>query len=246
MQYQVFSREEQVGQAAATLFAAQLLRKPTTVFGFATGSTPIPMYRQLVRWYEEGVLDFSYAHSFNLDEYCGLPADHPQSYHYFMRENLFGGINMPAAHIHVPNGNPKQQDDAGWAAEGEAYDMAIAEAGGIDIQLLSIGANGHIGFNEPDEVFIRDTHRIKLTQATIDSNVRFFDSEDEMPKTALTMGIGSIMRAREIVMVITGPNKADIVHQMMHSEINPKIPATILHAHPNVRVLLDEAAASKL
>ncbi len=239
MQVHVFKNAAQVGQATATLIAAQLLQKPESVLGLATGSTPIPTYQNLIAMYKAGALDFSRATSYNLDEYVGLSPDHPCSYHYFMQENLFGHVNMRPESIHIPEGD----DEAKGAA---AYDDAIAAAGGIDVQLLGIGRNGHIGFNEPGDRFIYGCHKVQLSASTIDANKRFFDSEADVPRYAVSLGIGSIMQARQVLLIATGADKAEAVRRAVEGDVDPQWQASILRNHPNVIFLLDEDAASLL
>lgn len=235
----VFETTEQVAQAAAALFAAQLLRKPDSVLGLATGSTPVETYRELARLHREGVLDFSKARSFNLDEYVGLPASHPESYISFMKRNLFDSVNFRESRL--PNGLAKN-----LKRECAAYDRAIQEAGGVDLQLLGIGNNGHIGFNEPADQFTYGTNLTTLTDSTIKANRRFFDSEDQVPRQALSMGIGTIMAARCILLLALGEAKAGVVAQMVKGDVTPRVPASILRTHPEVTVLLDRAAAARL
>lgn len=241
MQIHVYDHAQQVGQAAATLLAAQLISKPNSVLGLATGSTPIPTYQALISLYKAGVVDFSSASSFNLDEYVGLPAGHPCSYHSFMREQLFDHVNMPADHIHIPDGNAADPQ-----TECARYDQAITAAGGIDMQVLGIGRNGHIGFNEPDDHFTYETHVITLTDSTIDANTRFFNNRDEVPRHAISMGVGNIMKAKTVVLVANGEDKAQAIHDTVKGDITPNVPASILRCHPNCLIFVDEAAASKL
>ena len=238
MKIHVYDGEQQACRAAAFLFAAQLTKKPDSVLGLATGSTPVPCYADLVAFYKQGLLDFSAVVTFNLDEYCQIPLDHPCSYHRFMQENLFGHVNIPRENIHIPA-------DTG-ADAGKRYDEAIEAAGGIDLQLLGIGGNGHIGFNEPAEQFTYPTNAVTLTQDTIDANKRFFASEKEVPRRALSMGIGTIMSAKSILLIALGENKAPVVRGMVQGEITPRLPASILRAHPAVTVLLDKGAGSLL
>ena len=236
-----FDTPAQVGQAAAVLLNAQLLKKPESVLGLATGSTPIPTYEQLIAMYNQGVADFSKAVSYNLDEYVGIAIDHECSYHRFMDDNLFNHVNMRRDAIHVPDGLAEDLD-----AAAKAYDEAIDAAGGIDIQVLGIGRNGHIGFNEPGEEFVYGCHVVDLTADTIDANKRFFDSADDVPRQAVSLGIGSIMKAKQILLIATGKDKAHAVNMMINDAISPRVPATILRTHPNVIVLLDKDAASEL
>ncbi len=241
MQAHIFKNAHQVGQAAATIIAAQLLRKPDSILGLATGSSPIPTYRALVAMHQAGVLDFSRAVSFNLDEYVGIDPDHVCSYHRFMQDNLFSHVNIAPANVHIPDGNAPDLD-----AAARAYDEAILAAGGIDLQLLGIGRNGHIGFNEPDEHFVYGCHVVRLSESTIEANKRFFDSADDVPRSAVSLGIGSIMQARQVLLIATGEDKAEAVRQAMTADVSPQWQASILRAHPDVVFLLDEAAASRL
>lgn len=239
MKVQVFDNAEQVGQAAATLFAAQVLRKPESVLGLATGSSPIGCYQQLIAWHKAGILDFSKCVSYNLDEYCGLPETHECSYHAFMQDQLFHAINMKETH--VPNGNAQD-----LAAECKRYDAAIEAAGGIDMQLLGIGHNGHIGFNEPNTHFVYGTQIVNLAQSTIQANRRFFESEADVPRQAISLGIGGIMNAKEVVLIAMGEDKAKAIASMVHGEVDPMVPASVLRLHPHVTVLIDRGAAKLL
>lgn len=241
MQVRIFSNAAQVGQAAATLIAAQILRKPDCVLGLATGSTPIPTYQALVKMYQDGLLDFSKTISYNLDEYVGIDHKHPCSYHAFMQENLFDHVNIRPENTHVPDGNADNID-----ASALAYDKAIVEAGGIDLQLLGIGRNAHIGFNEPGTNFVYDCHKVALTDSTIDANKRFFDSIDDVPRYAVSLGIGTIMQAKQVLLLATGADKAEAVRRALEEDVSPMWQASILRTHPDVVFMLDEAAASKL
>jgi len=241
MEIKVFDSVQKVGQAAAMIFAAQLMKNPRSVLGLATGSTPIPTYQQLIALYQEGLVDFSQAQSYNLDEYCGLSHEHVCSYYYFMHEQLFDHINIAKDAVHVPSGMAQDFD-----AECKGYDAAIAKAGGVDLQLLGIGRNGHIAFNEPDACFTHGTHVVSLTKSTIQANRRFFDSEDQVPTRAITMGVGSIMAARQILLLATGEDKAEAIRDTVKGDITPQVQASILRTHPNVVVLLDREAASLL
>lgn len=238
---EVFESEKSLGERAAEIMAAQLKEKPDSVLGLATGSSPLPLYQALVEMYQRGEVDFKDAASFNLDEYVGLDRDNPQSYYYFMQDNLFKYVNMPQERIHVPYGMAENIEE-----ELRAYDKAIEEAGGIDIQVLGIGGNGHIAFNEPAESFSRGTGIIDLTEDTINANKRFFESADQVPRQALSMGIKNIMHARKIILIATGEAKAKAVYQMINGVIAPSCPATALQMHQNVIVLLDQAAAKLL
>lgn len=235
----VFEKAEQASVAAAQLFAAEILRNPGAVLGLATGSTPVNTYQELIRLYQEGVLDFSQCVGFNLDEYVGVAPNHPASYRRYMDEQLFEHINM--LETYVPRG-----DTADHAEECRRYDQLIDEHGGIDIQFLGLGTNGHIGFNEPGDVFVLGTHIVDLTESTIQANKRFFDSEQDVPRQAISLGSGGIMRARKIVLVAYGEGKAEAVKHIVTGEIDPKWQGSILRVHPDVTLMLDEAAASLL
>ena len=241
MRIQIFDSPDQVGQAAATLLGAQILRKPDSVLGLATGASPIPIYEALARQYEQGVLDFSRVTTFNLDEYIGLTGEHPQSYRYFMEQHLFRRVNVRPEATHVPNGCA-----ADMLAEAAAYDEAIRQAGGLDVQLLGIGRNGHIGFNEPGDCFISECHVVDLSESTIAANARFFASEAEVPRQAISLGIGRIMEARQVLLVATGERKAEAIARTVRGDITPRVQASILQAHPDVLLLLDRAAAGDI
>jgi len=241
MKVQVYKNEKEIGKAAAKLFAAKIIVKPDCVLGFATGSTPLPTYETLIELNKQGVIDFSSVRTFNLDEYVGISRSHKQSYYRFMFDNLFSKVNINKDNVQVPN--PVSDDLEKDCAD---YDKAIEEVGGIDLQLLGIGSNGHIAFNEPGSTFKFGTNIVTLTENTINDNKRFFNSIDEVPKTAMSMGIGSIMMAKEIVMVVTGKNKAKAVKAMIEGDIDPMCPASVLKLHRSVTVLLDEEAASLL
>ena len=241
MQIHLYDTAAQVGQAAAILIAAQMMQKPDSVLGLATGSSPIPTYRQLIAWHKEGVLDFSRAITFNLDEYVGISATHPASYRTFMKEHLFSHVNIPRENIHVPDGGVRNLQK-----ECSDYDTAISRAGGIDIQLLGIGRNGHIGFNEPHEQFVYGCHVVNLTQSTIEANRRFFGPGEEVPKQAISLGVGSIMNSRRVVLIATGADKAQAIRRAIREDVNPQVQASILRTHRDVVFLLDRAAAGML
>lgn len=230
---------DELSRKAANVIAAQVIVKPRSVLGLATGSSPVGLYKELVARYKLGDLDFSGIRSWNLDEYVGLTPDHDQSYHYFMYDNLFNHVNARPENIHVPNGLWKNPE-----ADCAAYDAEIVEAGGVDLQLLGMGTNGHIGFNEPDEVFTRGTHIVDLAETTINDNKRFFASAADVPKQAFSMGIGTIMCARKILVVVSGENKAQAVKNACFGPITPKVPGSILQLHPDVTMVCDEAALS--
>lgn len=230
-----------MSRKAANIISAQVIMKPFCVLGLATGSTPIGTYRQLIEWYEKGDLDFAHVTSVNLDEYKGLSGDNDQSYRYFMNHNFFSHINIPMERTFVPNGLEKNSD-----AACAAYNEIIRSCGGIDLQLLGLGHNGHIGFNEPGEAFEKETHCVDLTESTIEANKRFFEKEEDVPRQAYTMGIKNIMQARKILLVVSGEDKADILAQVLEGPITPQVPASILQLHNDVTVVADEAALSKL
>lgn len=230
---------DDMSNKAADIIAAQIILKPDSVLGLATGSSPIGAYQSLVSRYEAGALDFADITSFNLDEYVGLEQTHDQSYRYFMEDNLFSKVNIDSKNVNFLNGMAL---DA--IAECQRYESAIEEKGGIDLQLLGIGHNGHIAFNEPSDAFVKNTFKVELTQRTIEANTRFFASESEVPRFALTMGIGPIMRARSIVVVVSGSDKAEAVRDALSGPITPKVPASILQLHEHVVIVGDEDALS--
>ena len=230
-----------MSRKAANIISAQVIMKPDCVLGLATGSTPIGLYQQLVAWYEKGDLDFSEVRTVNLDEYKGLSRENDQSYYYFMHHNLFDHVNLPAENSHLPNGMEPDSDK-----ECRRYSELIRSMGGVDLQLLGIGHNGHIGFNEPGDAFDNDVHCVNLTQSTIEANKRFFASADNVPKQAYTMGIKTIMQAKKILIVASGEDKADIVRDAFFGPITPKVPASVLQLHNDVTLVADEAALSKI
>jgi glucosamine-6-phosphate deaminase len=215
--------------------------KPDCVLGLATGSTPIGMYKELVKLNKEGKVDFSRVKSVNLDEYIGLDSENPQSYKYFMNENLFKHININKENTFVPNGMSENIDE-----ECRWYDRNIKELGGIDLQVLGIGHNGHIGFNEPSEFLQLGTHLTDLDEETIKANSRFFSSIEDVPTQAVTMGLGGIMRAKKIVLLASGEEKAAIIAKLAEGRISTSIPASILQVHSNVLVIIDEKAGAFL
>ena len=235
MEFHVYESARAACEAAGVLLAAQITRKGDSVLGLATGSTPILAYEMLVQWYERGVIDFDRIRTFNLDEYVGIDHKNPLSYHAFMQEHLFGKVNLRAENVHLPSGRS--------AMAGAAYDEKIRSAGGIDIQLLGIGRNGHIGFNEPAEEFTYGTHIVTLAKDTIEANARFFRSADEVPRQAISMGIGNIMAAKCVVLVATGENKAEAVYNTIRGPITPHVPASILQLHPCCVILADREAS---
>lgn len=232
---------ESLSKKAAILIQSQLMWKADSVLGLATGSTPVGLYEQLIVLYKEGNIDFSQVTTFNLDEYLGLPKEDEQSYYTFMRNNLFDHVNVREDHIHIPNGLADDFD-----AECLSYEASILSYGGLDLQILGIGHNGHIGFNEPNVEFEANTHIVSLDEETIEANKRFFDSIDDVPKQAISMGIKTIMKSKKIILMASGEGKADIISQLVKDDIKPDLPASVLHLHDNVIILIDEAAASKL
>lgn len=231
-----------MSKKAAQIFAEEIRRKPNLVLGLATGSTPVGTYQELIRMHNEEGLDFSKVVSFNLDEYYGLTPDNPQSYNYFMFENLFNKINIKRENIHIPDGTAS--DIENYCKE---YDSQIEKFGGIDLQLLGIGVNGHIGFNEPADELIVGTHLTDLTEDTIKANSRFFDSIDQVPTKAITMGLGSIMKAKKILLLASGKSKAPIIAKLLKDGVvTTKNPSSFLLLHPNTTIILDEDAASEI
>lgn len=230
-----------LSRKAANIISAQVLLKPDCVLGLATGSTPIGAYKQLIEWYNQGDLDFSETKSVNLDEYRGLTKDNDQSYYYFMYNNLFKHININMDNTNVPDGTEPDSDK-----ECSRYEKVIENYGGIDLQLLGLGHNGHIGFNEPDKEFPKTTHCVDLTESTIEANKRFFASIDDVPRQAYTMGIGTIMKAKKILLVVSGEDKAQILYDVLRGPVTPDVPASVLQLHSDVVVVADEAAMSKL
>lgn len=230
-----------MSRKAANIISAQVIMKPNCVLGLATGSTPIGTYDQLVEWYNKGDLDFSEVTTVNLDEYKGLPRTNDQSYYYFMHQHLFDRVNIDPERTNVPNGmEPDAEKECG------RYEERIRSLGGVDLQLLGLGHNGHIGFNEPGEAFEKETHCVDLTESTIEANKRFFASADDVPKQAYTMGIKTIMQAKKILIVVNGENKADIVERAFFGPVTPEVPASILQLHNDVTLVGDEAALAKI
>lgn len=232
---------DDMGRKAANIISAQVILKHDSVLGLATGSTVEGIYKQLIVQNQNGDVDFSGVHSVNLDEYVGLDGDHDQSYRYFMDFNLFSKINIRKRNTHVPNGMAVDVE-----AECSRYEALIKELGGIDLQLLGLGHNGHIGFNEPDDNFPLLTHRVKLKESTIKANARFFGKENQVPKEAITMGIRSIMQAKRIMLCVSGSAKAKILEQVLAGPVTPAVPGSILQLHPNLTVVADQEALSQL
>ena len=241
MKFYIGKNYDEMSRIAANILSAQVTMKPDCVLGLATGSTPIGTYKVLIERCAKGDLDFSQVKSINLDEYVGLSGEHDQSYRYFMNTNLFDHINIDKANTNVPNGLAEDVD-----AECERYNDVIHTLGPIDVQVLGMGHNGHIGFNEPADHFPLETHKVDLAQTTIDANARFFASADEVPRQALTMGIKTIMQAKKVLVVANGKGKAEIVKKAFTGPVTPEVPASILQMHPDVVVVLDEEAASLL
>ncbi|MFA7636883.1 MAG: glucosamine-6-phosphate deaminase [Monoglobales bacterium] len=233
----VFDNYTQLSHAAAEFVAAEINSKPKFVLGLPTGETPVGMYKNLSEMYKEGKVDFANVTTFNLDEYLGLKRSHNQSYWYFMNKNLYSNVNLKEENINIPNGTAPDMD-----LETKSYDKKIEDMGGLDLMVLGIGPNGHIGFNEPGNYLIAPTHIVKLTEATIDANARFFTSRDEVPKKAVTMGVGNIMKAKKILMLISGENKRAVAKALNNGIVTPENPATMLLMHPDVTVLIDKDA----
>lgn len=232
---------EEMSQKAAQMIAGQINLKPNSILGLATGSTPEGMYKELREMYDRNLVDFSQVSSFNLDEYYQLPKENDQSYDYFMRQHLFDHVNIKRENVNLPNGMTDNVEE-----ECTSYDKRIAQAGGIDIQVLGIGHNAHIGFNEPSSNFEAGTNLVDLKESTIEANSRYFASADEVPKKALTMGIGSIMKSKKILLLASGEGKAEAIYKTVCKEVTPEVPGSILQFHSDVVLIIDEAAASKL
>ncbi|MDU5109171.1 MAG: glucosamine-6-phosphate deaminase [Clostridium sp.] len=232
---------EELSKVAANEMAETIKNNPKAILGLATGGSPIGMYNELIRMNKEGEIDFSTITTVNLDEYIGLSGEHTQSYRYFMNDNLFNHINIDKKNTYVPNGLAENVEE-----ECKNYDAKIADLGGTDVQLLGIGNNGHIAFNEPDQELVAGTHLTGLTEDTIKANARFFNSIDEVPKTALTMGLGGIMKSKKIIVIASGEGKAEAVKAMVNGKISTNMPASMLQMHRDVVVIVDEAAAKLL
>ncbi|HUX00614.1 MAG TPA: glucosamine-6-phosphate deaminase [Phycisphaerae bacterium] len=230
-----------LSRKAAAVVADTVRAKPKAVLGFATGSSPLGLYKELIRLHKEEGLDFSKVTTFNLDEYVGLPADHPQSYWHFMHENLFNHINVPKKKVHVPAGTSK--DHAAFCAQ---YEKWIQEAGDIDVQILGIGSDGHIAFNEPGSSLGSRTRVVTLTEQTIDDNARFFEKRDDVPRHAISMGVGTVLEARKLVMVVNGKSKAPALAAAIEGPVTCMITASALQLHPDPIVFADEEAAGQL
>ncbi|MBS4969006.1 MAG: glucosamine-6-phosphate deaminase [Lacrimispora saccharolytica] len=232
---------EDMSRKAANIISSVMTLKPDCVLGLATGSSPVGTYKHLIRRYENGDLDFSRVTSVNLDEYKGLDRENSQSYYYFMRENLFSHVNIRMENTYIPDGTEADSEKAC-----SAYNEILHNVGSVDLQLLGIGHDGHIGFNEPADTFAKETHCVDLTDMTIEANARFFASRDEVPTQAYTMGIQTIMSARKVLMVASGADKAKIIREAFFGPVTPKVPASILQFHPNFILVADEAALSEV
>lgn len=239
----VFKKDyDQVSKEAAGIFSEIIKNNPEAVLGLATGSTPIGLYKELIEANQAGVLDFSKIKTFNLDEYLGLGANHEGSYCYFMEQNLFNHINIDKDNYKVPSGLAED-----YELYCKQYETMVDEAGGMDILLLGVGENGHIGFNEPDKALSSKTHVVDLTEDTIQANSRFFDSVEEVPRRAVTMGMGTILKAKKIVVLITGEKKAEVMDRLLNDEsLDPQFPISFLRGHRDVTVIADEAACEKI
>ncbi|MFO7814638.1 MAG: glucosamine-6-phosphate deaminase [Halanaerobiales bacterium] len=229
---------KKISKKAAYLVKQQINEKPASVIGLPTGSTPLKMYEELIEMYKRGAVDFSEVTTFNLDEYYGLPPDHPQSYHYYMWNNFFDHINIKEENVHILDGRTENIE-----RECIEYETEIKNAGGIDLQVLGIGPNGHLGFNEPSETLNDKTHLVTLSKDTIEANSRFFDSKEEVPKKALTMGISTILKSDKIIIMASGENKASAIKKTLSGQINTCTPSTLLQTHPDVTVIIDQGAA---
>ncbi len=232
---------DDMSKKAANIIASQVILKNDSVLGLATGSTPIGTYKLLVEKYENGDLDFSSIKTVNLDEYVGLGKESDQSYRYFMNDNLFNHVNIKIENTNVPDGLQEDSDK-----ECERYHKVIESMGGVDLQLLGIGNNGHIGFNEPDEIFSFKTHKVELTESTIKANSRLFKDINEVPRYAYTMGVGEIMSAKSVLILASGKAKAPIIKELLTGDVKPSVPASILKFHPNCILIADEEALSEL
>jgi glucosamine-6-phosphate deaminase len=239
MKIKIAKNKDEVGQITTDLIEQLIKEKPKAILGLATGSTPIGTYQELIRRYEAGRIDFSQVTTFNLDEYYGLKSAHPQSYHSFMRKELFNHINLKSENIHIPSGTPS--DVIEYC---RMYEQKIEGVGGIDLQILGIGRNGHIGFNEPSTELQADTHLVRLAPETIEANSRFFEKEEDVPQYAITMGIQTILKAKRVLLLATGKEKAEIVQRLFGSGITTDIPASLLKLHPQVTILVDQEAGS--
>ncbi|MFC0213401.1 glucosamine-6-phosphate deaminase [Paenibacillus chartarius] len=241
MNIRIFNSQEDLNEAAADLIGGLVLRNPSAVLGLATGGTPVGIYASLVRRCAAGIVRFRDVTTFNLDEYVGLPKNHPESYFSYMRKHLFDAVDARPERCHLPDGSA-----ADIAAECARYDGLLAQAGRIDLQLLGIGHNGHIGFNEPDHALLSGTHVVELKPSTREANARFFDSPEQVPTHAITMGIGSILKAQSILLVARGADKAEIMQRALYGPITTDCPASLLQTHADLHVYVDTAAGRLL
>lgn len=241
MKLYIVENYNELSRKAAEILKGEIKNKKDLILGLATGSTPEGMYAELVKMYENDELDFSDVTTFNLDEYYGLDQDHPQSYYYFMQKHLLSKVNVKKENVNIPCGTTNDVDLTSFE-----YDKKIDEAGGIDIQVLGIGVNGHIGFNEPGDIFVGETHLVDLTPETLDANARFFTSFEEVPKEAITMGMKSIINSKKILLLASGENKAEAVRMTLEGPITPEVPASILQLHNNLIVIVDKEAGSRI
>lgn len=232
---------EALSKKAASVLAAQIIAKPESVLGLATGSTPEGTYRYLRSWYQEGILDFSKIRTVNLDEYRGIAREDAQSYYYFMKENLFAHVNIEAENTYIPNGEKADSEQVC-----KEYEALIRQFGGVDLQLLGIGRNGHIGFNEPSDAFVEACHCVNLTESTIEANKRFFEKAEDVPRQAYTMGIGTIMSAKKILLLVSGKEKSEALKMALTGPITPVLPASVLRLHQDVTVIADEESCAQM
>ena len=237
----VVKNYDELSELGASIIAKLIKEKPNCTLGLATGSSPVGTYQNLIKAYQNGEISFKDVHSYNLDEYCGIDRNHPQSYYYFMHDNLFSKVNIDVNKTFVPDGTIADADEA--CAK---YEEIIAATGGVDLQLLGLGHNGHIGFNEPADVFPKRTHCVDLTESTIQANARFFASKEEVPTQAYTMGIQTIMDAKKILVVVSGADKAAIVKKAFFGEVTPLVPASVLQLHQDVTIVGDAAAFAEI
>ena len=240
MRVYITKNYDEMSCKAANIISAQIILKPDCILGLATGSTPLGIYNQLSEWFNKGDLDFSEVVTVNLDEYRGLGPESEQSYISYMRKNLFDRVNLKSENVHLPDGRNLDSVEAC-----RAYNNLLAEIGPQDLQLLGLGRNGHIGFNEPGEIFEKDVHCVELTQSTVEANKRFFEAGKEVPTHAYTMGIRSILRARKILVIASGEDKAEAVKKVFYGAVTPKVPGSILQLHDDVILVCDEGAFSK-
>lgn len=241
MDLRVFKTSDEIANAASSIIIEKLKEKSNAILGLATGASPVNTYKKLISAYNNGEISFKDVKTFNLDEYCSISRDDKNSYYYFMHENLFNHVDIKEENVNVPLGNPENVLEYC-----KSYDEAIVAAGGIDIQVLGIGRNGHIGFNEPSDAFTKGTYKVALTESTIEANKIYFEKEEDVPREAITMGVESILDAKEIILIAEGETKAQAICDMINGDISPKCPASILQKHPNLHILIDEAAASLL